>query len=227
MSASSPVLVFDVNETLSDMSPLAARLVDVGAPASTAQLWFTSVLRDGFALTAAGDSKPFAEIGEELLRVILPTAMLNRPVEEAVEHVMAGMHALELHPDVASAVRELAEDGHRLVTLSNGSASIAEKLLETASLVDLFERLLSVEDAGIWKPGADAYRYAARVCEVAPSDMMLVAVHPWDVDGAARAGLSTVWLNRSEAHYPAVFTAPTHTIASMEELPDIVGRNAV
>jgi 2-haloacid dehalogenase len=227
MSATSPVLVFDVNETLSDMSPLAARFVDVGASASTAQLWFSWVLRDGFALTVAGESKPFATVGEELLRVLLPTAVLNRPVEEAVEHVMAGMHCLDLHPDVAPAIRELAEDGHRMVTLSNGSTSIAEELLATASLVELFERLLSVEAVGVWKPAAEAYRYAARVCEVDPADMMLVAVHPWDVDGAARAGLSTVWLDRSESHYPATFTPPTHTVASLEELSDILGKASV
>nr|WP_254925633.1 MULTISPECIES: hypothetical protein [unclassified Rhodococcus (in: high G+C Gram-positive bacteria)] len=46
------VIVFDVNETLSDMSPLSERFADVGAPNELASLWFASVLRDGFALTA-------------------------------------------------------------------------------------------------------------------------------------------------------------------------------
>lgn len=45
------LVVFDVNETLSDMSPLAARFEDVGAPSLTAQIWFAELLRDGFALT--------------------------------------------------------------------------------------------------------------------------------------------------------------------------------
>ncbi len=47
------VIVFDVNETLSDMAPLAARFADVGAPDLLAKVWFASVLRDGFALAAA------------------------------------------------------------------------------------------------------------------------------------------------------------------------------
>ena len=46
------VLLFDVNETLSNMSPMASRFVDVGAPAHLAATWFASLLRDGFALTA-------------------------------------------------------------------------------------------------------------------------------------------------------------------------------
>jgi 2-haloacid dehalogenase len=37
---------------------------------------------------------------------------------------------------------------------------------------------------------------------------MLVAVHPWDLDGAARAGLRTGWIDRAEAPYPGTFTAP-------------------
>ena len=43
------VIAFDVNETLSDLSPLGARFLEVGASASAAPLWFASVLRDGFA----------------------------------------------------------------------------------------------------------------------------------------------------------------------------------
>jgi 2-haloacid dehalogenase len=46
---------------------------------------------------------------------------------------------------------------------------------------------------------------------------MLVAVHPWDVDGAARAGLRTAWLNRKEAPYPA------HFRRAEVEVTDLVG----
>lgn len=49
-----PVVVFDVNETLSDLSPLSARFADLGVPESMARLWFTAVLRDGLALAATG-----------------------------------------------------------------------------------------------------------------------------------------------------------------------------
>jgi 2-haloacid dehalogenase len=227
MSSASPVLVFDVNETLSDLSPLAARFVEVGAPASMAQLWFASLLRDGIALTAAGGTAPFAAIGEELLRELLPTAMPSRPLEEAVGHIMAGLTALELHPDVAPGVRTLRDGGRRLVTLSNGAAAIAERLLSEADLRDQFEQVLSVEDAGVWKPGRRAYEYAAEACAVDTGDMLLVSVHPWDIDGAARAGLGTVWLNRTAAHYPSTFTGPTHIVTSLEDLPGHLDKTAV
>lgn len=58
---------------------------------------------------------------------------------------------------------------------------------------DDFDRLLTVEDAGIWKPAPAAYAYALEQCGVDPMDAMLVSVHPWDIDGASRAGLATAW----------------------------------
>jgi len=48
------VVVFDVNATLSDMAPLAARFAEVGAPELVARLWFAVLLRDGYTLAAAG-----------------------------------------------------------------------------------------------------------------------------------------------------------------------------
>jgi 2-haloacid dehalogenase len=217
------VIAFDVNETLSDLSPLGARFVEVGASASAAPLWFAAVLRDGFALTAAGDNPPFAGVAREVLLSQLSQSLLNRSVDEAARHVMDGFASLELHADVASGVDRLHEDGFRLVTLSNGAAAVAERLLTAGTIRDRFERLLSVEDAGAWKPSARAYEYAAQECDVKREDLLMVAVHPWDVDGARRAGLQTVWVNRSAGGYPATFLAPTYTVESIEEIPELWG----
>jgi 2-haloacid dehalogenase len=215
------VIAFDVNETLSDLSPLGARFVEVGASATAAPLWFASVLRDGFALTAAGENPPFAGVARELLLGQLAEAHLNRSVEEAARHVMDGFASLELHPDVANGIDRLHEDGFRLVTLSNGAASVADRLLTSGNVRDRFERLLSVEDAGAWKPSARAYEYAAQECEVKPEEMLLVAVHPWDVDGARRAGLQSAWVNRSGGTFPATFSEPTYTVSGVDELAEL------
>ncbi len=214
------VLLFDVNETLSDMSPLAGRFEDVGAPAHMAKTWFAELLRDGFALTVSGASESFAALGAEALRVRLRGQSLNRSHEEAVDHVMAGFSALEVHPDVPDGIRALSDLGIRLVTLSNGSTSVADALLQGAGARDRFERLLSVEEAEVWKPAAGAYAYALAECDVEPMDAMLVAMHPWDIDGAMRAGLATAWVNRSGARYPAYFAAPDLEVASLTELAD-------
>jgi len=216
------VIVFDVNETLSDMSAMKARFVQVGAPAHLASAWFAALLRDGFALAAAGGTAPFSVIGSELLRQVLRDVPLMREPDEAVEHIMAGFGLLKLHSDVPEGVRALTGTGVRLVTLSNGSAEVARSLLAAAELDGHFEALLSVEDAGVWKPMRAAYDYAAEACGVRPAKLLLVAVHPWDIHGAAEAGLATAWLNRGGDTYPSYFTAPDYTVTRLAELATLL-----
>lgn len=218
MSNSFAVIVFDVNETLSDLSPLADRFAEVGASPLLSRVWFSGVLRDGFALAASSSAGKFAEIARESLDEHLAGLALNRSLEGAIDHIMQGFNSLALHPDVVPAVRELAGGGERLVTLSNGSIQIAEQLFDSAGIRADFDRLLSVEDAPGWKPLRAAYDYAASACSVEPAQMLLVAVHPWDVHGAAQAGLGTAWINRSNLSYPSYFSQPDFVLSSLREL---------
>lgn len=216
------LVVFDVNETLSDLSPMAGRFADVGAPADLARLWFAAVLRDGFALTAAGGRERFATLAEAALRTLLHGLDLAVPPGAAVAHVMEGFSLLPVHPDVADGVRALRARGLRLVTLSNGATRVAEGLLERAGLRAEFELLLSVEDAPAWKPDPRSYAYALQRCAVPAERALLVAVHPWDVDGAARAGLATGFVDRNGARYPSWARTPTITATSLTGLAAVV-----
>lgn len=216
------VVVFDVNETLSDMGPMSRRFREIGTDAHTATTWFTAVLRDGFALAAAGGSQPFAAVAEGVLRFVLADAPLTCSLDEAVENVMSGFLDLPVHPDVPDGIRSLAAAGRRLVTLTNGSIRITQRLLTGAGLAGHFERMLSVEDAGVWKPASAAYRYASRTCGAEPSEMLMVAVHPWDIDGAARAGLRTAWLDRQGRPYPGYFRAPDISVTDLRQLAGLM-----
>lgn len=214
------LIIFDVNETLSDMAPMQQRFSDVGVPAELATSWFAGLLRDGFALTAVGSSAPFAQIAAESLRIVLHGRALDRDLDDAVTHVMDGFAALAVHADVVDGIRALGDLGASLVTLSNGSATVAEALFDRAGVTEQFERLLTVEDAAGWKPAPEAYQYALDECDVDPADAMLVAVHAWDIDGAARAGLRTAWVNRSDAPYPSYFTAPELAVTTLPDLAE-------
>ena len=218
MTSTPSVIVFDVNETLSDMSPLSARFVEIGAPAELARIWFAALPRDGFALAAAGGTAKFSAIGSEVLRGLLHDVALTRSLDDAVTHIMNGFQSLSLHPDIADGIRALKSAGMRLVTLSNGSDQVAESLLTRAGLRSDFEAVLTVEDAPAWKPVQAAYDYAAAACGVTAGDLVLVAVHPWDIHGAVRAGLGTASLNRTGEAYPSYFAAPEHTITALSDL---------
>ena len=213
------MIVFDVNETLSDLGPIAQRFASLGLPPQLAQTWFAQVLRDGFALAATGDSASFSTIAAGVLHAVLAAHARHRDSDAAVRHVLEGFMSLEVHPDVPEGVRALDDAGLRLVTLSNGATDVAEALLTRAGVRDRFERLLSVQDAPLWKPAPASYAYVARTCEVSPEDMLLVAVHPWDVHGAARAGLRTAWVTRHEgAPYPSYFTEPDMMVTGVDDL---------
>jgi len=213
-----PVVVLDVNETLSDLAPLREVFVGLGADGSLVQAWFAGVLRDGFALTVAGTAAPFREIAEASARTVLGGVDVRVPVDDAVEQVMSALQSLPVHHDVPGGLRALDAAGLRVVTLTNGSASTSRQLLERSGLADLVSLHLSVEDVGVWKPAPAAYRWAATRCEVEVHELLLVAVHPWDIDGASRAGLRTAWLDRTGSPYPSHFRQPDLELPTLGSL---------
>jgi len=77
-----------------------------------------------------------------------------------------------------------------------------------------------VEQAGIWKPAPGAYAFALETCGVDPMDAMLVAAHPWDTDGATRAGLAAAWINRTGGRYPDCFRPPDLKASSLRQLAE-------
>lgn len=213
------VVIFDVNETLSDLAPLADRFEEVGAPPALLEVWFAATLRDGVALAASGGYAPFLEVGRDvLIHELARLPRLGHPPSEAADHILAGLATLPVHPDVADGLRLLDAAGIRIATLTNGSAELARGLLERAGVEGLVERNLDVTEVKRWKPAPEPYLYACNQLDVTPGDATLVAVHPWDVHGAIRAGLQGAWLDRAGVPYPAVFAQPS---TSAHDLPSL------
>lgn len=219
MTPTPALVVLDVNGTLSDLRGLEDRLAAHGASPTVLDAWFAATLRDGFALTAVGARADFARIGTETLAALLADGSeLATDPGAAAADVVGAMSGLDLHPDVVPGLRALAAAGIRVVTLSNGAPRVAEALLERARARELVERCLSADDAGRWKPAPEAYAYAVDACDVAQGEAMLVAVHPWDIDGARRAGLRTGWIARNGGAYPSFFAAPDVRAADLGAL---------
>lgn len=219
-------VVLDVNETLSDLSPLRARFEEVGAPGSLLPTWFAGVLRDGFALTASGAFADFSDLAADGLRALLPAEPgWSGDVEEAAAHILGGFGSLPVHPDVPEGVRALRASGLRLVTMTNGSVSVARGLLERAGVLDCFEDLLDVHGPRVWKPAAAAYRWPLDRLGLHPGEALLTAVHPWDVDGARRAGLHGAWLRRGASGYPSAMTPPSLTAEDLTDLARLLARS--
>ena len=208
------VVAFDVNETLLDLAPVRAALVEAGQPEHLLPAVFTRTLLTGFAAAAVGGWCRFRDAFDAALAQTTDLA----PVQRA--QVADAFGELAPHPDVEPALRALAQAGVRVVTLSHGSPGVAEAALERGGIAPLVERTLSSEAIRAWKPNREVYLWAAGVCGVSPDRLALVAAHGWDVQGAQRAGLTGAWFPRSERVYPAVFE-PAHLTAA--DLPGAVG----
>lgn len=218
-----PTLVLDVNETLSDMGPLAQRFVDVGLTGEHRDVWFAGILRDGFALTLTGQRASFPDLALAGLHRLISDSHSSADPADAVEHVMSGFAALDVHPDVAPGLRALHRAGFRLITLTNGSAAFAESLLDRAGVHHVIDRYLSVDDAGVWKPHHRAYTWAAEQLGEPTGSLLMVAVHPWDTAGAQAAGLRAAWLRRDDGAFPEAFRSPDIVASDLVELGQLQG----
>ncbi|OWA11829.1 haloacid dehalogenase, type II [Streptomyces sp. CS113] len=225
MTSSVRALVFDVNETLSDLNGLGPRLEEVGASPGLVAEWFAGVLRDGFALTAAGGYAEFTQVAAERLRVMLEERLDHtRDAHTDAQYVVEGIPGLPTHDDVCEGIRELYEAGLPLFAMTNGSAASAETFLRGAGLLDRFRAVLSVEEPRVWKPARAAYQYAAHRMGYKVQELMMVSVHPWDIDGARRAGLSTAWLRRAAPAYPEFLGVPDLIVQALPHLAALLPR---
>lgn len=211
------VAVLDVNETLFGLEPVGAALGEVGLDPDELDLWFARVLRDGFAVASMGGLAAFPDLADHHLR------LLGHEREVAigdadVDRVVDAFDEVEAKPDVADGLRRLADAGVRLAPFTNGSAPIVDRFLDRAGLAELCDPARDVTSADVWKPAAGAYRWVCDDLGVDPGDAAMVAVHPWDVAGAMRAGMVGAWLDRDAAPWPAFLPDPDHHATDLTAL---------
>ncbi|MBB4929598.1 2-haloacid dehalogenase [Lipingzhangella halophila] len=195
-------VVFDVVETLMSLENLRPRLAEAGLDPGVLEHWYDRMLRDGMALTLAGDYEPFPRVAGAALRAVAG----GDTDDDAVAHVLAGFGTLDAHPDAAPAMRALAEGGVAMVCLTNGAAETTTAFLERNGLDGFLDRVISVADVRSWKPPVRVYDHALDQLGQSAGAVALVAVHAFDCHGAKRAGLTTGWASRREGRYADIFT---------------------
>ena len=210
------LVILDVNGTLFPLDPVQDRLHEVGL-AGVLELWFARILRDGFAHAAAGTLARFPELAGHHLTVLLEEGGVTA-TDERLTHVLEGFDHTRAHADVEPALRRLTEHGVTVVTMTNGTVAITEAFLERNGLDRYVHATHDVSEAGVWKPARAAYQYVLDRHRVTAQDAALVAMHPWDVHGAATAGLATGWVDRDGGRYPSGMTPPDVRGSSMLEV---------
>ncbi|MGM0766720.1 MAG: HAD-IA family hydrolase [Pseudomonadota bacterium] len=210
------VVLFDVLETLIDLHPLAARLEEVGQPAILLEPWFLRFQRDAMALTLAGDAAPFDAVARESLRTETKYALSERDIEYVVE----GFSTLPTFDDAAPALKKISEAGVTVGCLTVNSPDKTRRFLEGAGLAGFVDHVVTAQDAGVWKPHPDIYRFAAKRLDTPIDRLALVAVHAWDCHGAKRAGALSGWCARLECRPGDVFLPADVTGDTLVEVAD-------
>jgi 2-haloacid dehalogenase len=194
------VLVFDVNETLLDLTVLRDPFTRAFGEAAPLGEWFARLLHGSLVATVTDSFEDFASIGHRALDAVAARRGVELQAAER-DAILATMLELPAHPEVPDALSRLRSAGFPLATLTNSSHEMAHAQLEHARILELFDHVLSVDSVRRYKPAPEPYHMAAERLGVAPSEMRMVAAHDWDVWGAMRAGCAAAYVGRIDVPF--------------------------
>lgn len=192
------VLAFDVFGTVVDWH---------GSVAGEVQALHPGVDGNAFALAWRAGYQPAmrrvmsGELGwtliDDLHRLILdqllPRFGLGHLSEAERQHLNRVWHRLDPWPDVVPGLQRL-KTRYTLCTLSNGNIGLLTNMAKRAGLP--WDCILSAEVFRAYKPDPATYLGVARVFDLAPSEVMLVAAHQDDLAAARACGLQTAYIER-------------------------------
>lgn len=163
------------------------------------------------------------EVLEGLLQDLDTTGLAN----SAVSELNRAWHRLNPWPDTVEGLTQLKQD--RVIgTLSNGNLSLLINVTKHGGLP--WDCVLSSGMFGTYKPNLEVYLGAVKMLDVEPSEVMMVAAHAYDVDGAHAAGLKTAYVFRPDEFGPGKGEDPGDTsrfdvtVSSFVELADRLRR---
>jgi len=217
LTDAAPLLVFDVNETLLDITtlePLFQRLFGSGA---VMREWFAQLVLYSQTMTLSGLYAPFGELGIGALHMIAEIHGKSVTAADA-EELKERMITMPAHADVVPGLTRLREAGFRMVTLTNSAPSGIPSPVERAGIADFFEHAFTVDAVRRFKPAPETYAQVATEMGTEITNFCLVACHLWDTIGAQAAG-----------GYGALVTRPGNALlpASGVPQPDFVAPDLV
>ncbi len=110
-------------------------------------------------------------------------------------------HRLAAWPDSVRGLKRLKKK-FIISTLSNGNVSLLTNMAKNAGLP--WDCVISAELFHHYKPDPESYLGAAKMLDLKPAEVMLVAAHKDDLRAAKRCGLRTAFVRRPKEKGPKV-----------------------
>lgn len=208
MKSSPTLLIFDVNETLLDMSPLKQSINKALKNDYGFDVWFPSLLQYSLVETCTGTYHDFSMIAAATFQM---TAMKFEFdfTEDEIQEILSPITNLKPHPEVPEALSLLKESNFKLIALTNGKPEVAVEQLKHSEIDHFFEEVISVDVVKKYKPHPDTYSYVLNKYVVSAKNAMMIAAHGWDITGAQQAGLQTTFISRSGKFKYPLASKPT------------------
>jgi 2-haloacid dehalogenase len=190
-----PLIVFDVNETLLDLTTMEPIFERIFGDKVAMRFWFANLIMYSSALTVAGCYVPFTDIGSAVLKMLADTRDIR--IEDADKReLVEKFSTMPPCPEVPAALQKLREKGFRLFTLTDNLLEVQTRQLERGGIVDFFERRFSADSVKHHKPSRQAYAHVETELGVKPDQLCLIACHTWDTLGAVAAGWEAALIKR-------------------------------
>ena len=207
------LIVFDVNETLLNLTALDPEFERVFGSDLVRSDWFAQVLQNSMVASITGKYDDFGKIAGTALDMTARKHNLQLLADDRAA-ILGGIRSLPAHADVRAGLDRLKEAGFRLFTLTNSPPQVVEAQLKNSGLFEYFERSFSVDTVRRFKPDAEVYKMTAGELGVPVGQVRLVAAHDWDVAGALVAGCAAAFIAR-----------PGKVLNPLMPAPDIVGND--
>ena len=159
---------------------------------------------------------PYREIGQRALAYTLERAGIDH-TEDEVRVLVAEIERLKPFPDVVEALKKL-KTRYELTILSNGDPDMLEAARPHIG-VEL-DRIISVAEAGSFKPHVATYRMAAELLGAPPDHILFVANHAFDCVGAKAYGMRTCFVDRRKRPFGDWPYQPDLVVADFAELAE-------
>jgi 2-haloacid dehalogenase len=192
-----------------------------GSPDSFVTWWrrthFESSMID--ALIDRGHT-PYRQIGHRAVSYVMDRCGIAYTQEE-VRWLVSRIEQLKPFADVVPALQRLRAAGYALAILSNGDRDMLEAA--GARIGFPFDHVISVEEAGYFKPHCKAYAKACEVVGMERSSILFVANHAFDCIGAKAYGMRTAFIDRRRRPFGETPHQPDLVVADFAGLAMALG----
>ncbi|GLS89185.1 haloacid dehalogenase [Psychromonas marina] len=200
----SNTILFDINETVLDLSALKPKFKAVFGDEKVVSTWFSMLLHSSVVCSLTEVKSDFATLSRVMLKAIAAKLDVTLTDKDCSD-ILATFADLPAHSDIKPALQKLRSAGFRTIAFSNSSQHLITKQIHNAGLNDYFDDIVSVEDSGSFKPDFNVYQFAANRVHRSIDSLWLVATHDWDTHGAICAGMHAAYIDRSGIGYHPLY----------------------